>query len=105
MGKILSRHAAIMYLRNACGSMSPKTFAAEVAAGRIPAKPYGTTFRFRQEDLDQWQKITQTHVVFSNVAKSGTPISRSRQVGADMSFVKRRGVQTKTMHEHGVHNA
>ena len=41
MGKLLSRNAAIAYLRESCGSMSMKVFMNEVHAGRIPAKPYG----------------------------------------------------------------
>ena len=52
MGKLLSRNAAIAYLRESCGSMSMKVFMNEVHAGRIPAKPYGKNYRYRQEDLD-----------------------------------------------------
>ena len=55
MGKLLSRNAAIAYLRESCGSMSMKVFMNEVHAGRIPAKPYGKNYRYRQEDLDLWQ--------------------------------------------------
>ena len=55
MGKLLSRNAAIAYLRESCGSMSMKVFMNEVHAGRIPAKPYGKNCRYRQEDLDLWQ--------------------------------------------------
>lgn len=86
MGKLLSRNAAIAYLRESCGSMSMKVFMNEVHAGRIPAKPYGKNYRYRQEDLDLWQNITKHLSEYSNAEKSGTRISRSSRMDAELSF-------------------
>ena len=96
MNKLYTKNAAIKYLRELTGSMSLHTFEAEIAAGRIPVKPYGNTSRFRQEDLDLWAKITITPLSEStNVATHGTRISRSALMDTDLSFVKRLGAKMK----------
>ena len=48
MNKLYSRDAAIKYLKQQTGMMTLKAFNAEVNAGRIPQKPYGNSFRYRQ---------------------------------------------------------
>lgn len=96
MDKLFTTNAAILYLRERVGSMSRKTFLAEVAAGRIPVKPYGAQVRFRKQDLDTWLNITETHHSdFTNAAKRGTPTFRSALMESGLSFVKRQGVQMK----------
>ncbi len=105
MGKLLSRNAAIAYLRESCGSMSMKVFMAEVHAGRIPAKPYGKNYRYRQEDLDLWQNITKHLSEYSSGAKSTTRTSRSLLLGDELSFVKRRAAQLHRPRLNGAQNA
>ena len=45
MTKLLTQDAAIKYLREMCGCMSPRIFQDEVHAGRIPQKPFGNAYR------------------------------------------------------------
>lgn len=100
MNKLYSRNAAIKYLKEQTGMMTLRIFMAEVSAGRIPEKPYGNTVRFRQEDLDKWQTITNIHHSdYTNVAKSGTHISRSNLMDADLSFVKRQAKAMKRVQQ------
>ena len=87
MNKLYSRNAAIKYLKEQTGNMTLRVFNAEVAAGRIPEKPYGNGVRFRQEDLDRWQTITHTHHTdLSKEMGSGMHVSRSSLVGGELSF-------------------
>ena len=96
MNKLYSRNAAIKYLKEQTGNMTLRVFNAEVAAGRIPEKPYGNSVRFRQEDLNKWQTLTYVHRSdCTNVDKSGTHTSHSVLADIGLSFVKRQGVQTK----------
>lgn len=90
MEKLLTITDAIKYLRERTGSMSQKTFLAEVAAGRIPVKPYGArAVRYRQRDLESWLNITEIHHSdFSNAAKSGTRTSRLSLMDNGLSFAK-----------------
>lgn len=89
MDRLLTMDAAIKYLRERAGSMSYKTFMAEINAGRLPYKPYGTKMRFRRQDLDTWLHTTETHHSdFTNVATRGTHISRASLMDADLSFAK-----------------
>ena len=105
MGQLLTATAAIEYLRDTCGCMSRKTFQAEVTAGRIPVKPYGKKYMYRQEDLDAWQNITKPLSEYSNVAKSGTRISRSSQMDAGLSFANLLAARKKTPLKNIAHNA
>lgn len=103
MCKLLTQDAAIKYLREMCGCMSGQVFRDEVRAGRIPQKPFGKkSVRYRQEDLDKWCNITRTLSDYSNVAKSGTRISRSLFRDSDLSFAKVLDAKTKTMPKYGV---
>ena len=103
MTKLLTQDAAIKYLREMCGSMSARIFQDEVHAGRIPQKPFGKkSVRYRQEDLDKWCNITRTLSDYSNVAKSGTRISRSLFRDSELSFAKVLDAKTKMMPKYGV---
>jgi hypothetical protein len=96
MNKLYSRDAAIKYLKQQTGMMTLKAFNAEVNAGRIPQKPYGNSFRYRQEDLDKWQTLTHIHHSEStNVGNTGTRTSHSALADAGLSFVKQQGVKMK----------
>ena len=87
MNKLYSRNAAIKYLKEQTGNMTLNTFNVEVAAGRIPVKPYGNTVRFRQEDLDRWQTLTFAHhSEYTDAANSGTRVSQSSLLDAELSF-------------------
>lgn len=98
MNKLLTKNAAIKYLREKTGSMSLRTFDAEVNAGRLPVKPYGNTLRFRQEDLESWAKTTYIHHSESIVvANSGTRTSRSVLMDGELSFVKRLAKRTNNV--------
>lgn len=89
MNKLYTQAEAIKYLREQTGQMSLKVFMQEVAAGRIPEKPYGKRPRFRQEDLDRWQTITQVHHIdCSKEANTGTRTSRSCFKEEEYSFAK-----------------
>ena len=89
MDRLLTMDAAIKYLRERAGSMSYKTFMAEINAGRLPYKPYGTKMRFRRQDLDTWLHTTETHHSdYTNVATRGTHISRASLVGTEWSYAK-----------------
>ena len=98
MNKLYTQNAAIKYLREQTGQMSLKVFTEEVRQGRIPEKPYGKGVRFRKEDLDRWQTITQMHHTdYTNVAKSGTRISRSLLKDAELSFANLVAKQTSNV--------
>ena len=89
MDKLLTVDASIKYLRERAGSMSYKTFMAEINAGRLPYKPYGVKMRFRQQDLDTWLNTTEIHHSdYTNAAKRGTHISRLSLMDSELSFAK-----------------
>ena len=103
MTKLLTQDAAIKYLREICGSMSARIFQDEVRSGRIPQKPFGKkSVRYRQEDLDKWCNITNVYSDCSNVAKSGTRISRSLFRDSELSFAKVLAAKMKTTPKYGV---
>lgn len=89
MDRLLTLNAAIQYLRERAGTMSYKTFMAEINAGRMPYKPYGSKMRFRAQDLDTWLNTTVTHHsdCISAVTR-GTHISRAELQDAELSFAK-----------------
>lgn len=107
MEKLLTITDAVKYLRERTGAMSKKTFLAEVAAGRIPVKPYGArAVRYRQRDLDTWLNITVIqHTESLNAAKSGTHTSRSLLMDDGLSFAKALELYPVTRRTHGVPNA
>jgi len=107
MNKLLTIGAAIKYLREHTGAMSKKTFLAEVAAGRIPVKPYGArAVRYRQRDLDTWLNITVIqHTESINAATSGTHTSRSLLMDNELSFAKALELYPATRQTRGVPSA
>jgi hypothetical protein len=52
-------------------------FKEEVKKGTIRFKPVGKRRKYRPEDLDLWQRNTQTHIDYISKEKSTMPTSRS----------------------------
>lgn len=102
MNKLYTQNAAIKYLREHTGKMSLKVFTEEVKQGRIPEKPYGKGVRFRQEDLDKWQTLTNMHHTdYSKETGSGTHVSRSLLMDEELSFANLLAKQKSPLHKLG----
>lgn len=70
--------------------MNPRTFVSLVKAGYIPVVPYGRSFRYNVEDLIRWANSARplSDYLGDQTRRSGTRISRSQLVDAELSFAK-----------------
>ena len=63
-------------------------FKEEVKKGTIRFKPVGKRRKYRPEDLDVWQRNTQTHIDYISKEKSTMPTSRSHAKTVNNSTIE-----------------